>query len=728
MVTFSCLSSVPPPRALPPPCDRRRSARAPIITGTEPTLALLNPGEPETQRPSRLPESDHAMPQETTPKDAKKGNTYKKTLNLPKTPFPMKANLVQNEPASVKRWAGMDLYARLRERGAGRERFVFHDGPPYANGSLHLGHVLNKTLKDLVVRSRTMMGFEVPFVPGWDCHGLPIEHKVMTGLVESGKIKKLDGLAEDARKSAIRNECQKSAKKFVKLQAGELERLMTIADYQDPYLTMRPDFEGAVLETLAELIEQGLVFQALKPVHWSIANETALAEAELEYEDREDLSVFVDFEAEDAGAVYAAFGLKEPEESMAGEMPASLVPGVRPSFMIWTTTPWTLPANLAIAVNPRYEYALVRLDGNVSVLARGLVEKVAKATNAEEVEILATTTGEKLTGLRYRHAFCDNAPTPLADPEADTSHCYTIVEAEYVTLEDGTGLVHTAPGHGADDFMTGTKVGLPTYCPVRADGSYDETVPQWLRGMDIWEANETITDRLRASGHLVASTRFMHSYPHDWRSKTPVIFRCTEQWFVGVDTPTKRERKSLRELALEAVEAGVGFFPEWGRNRMRGMLDSRPDWCISRQRSWGLPIPAFFAEDGACLMTPASVRAVARLIREKGSDTWFKSTPEELLVYYDPASDPDLTDTPLHPGLKSGARNLATLKKSPDILDVWFESGSTWNACMRERLGEDGAPVELYLEGSDQHRGWFQSSLLTALGATGKPPFKAILT
>ena len=652
------------------------------------------------------------------PKQGKAGNKYKSTLNLPSTAFAMKANLVQNEPASVKRWEAMGLYARLRERGAGRPKFVFHDGPPYANGSIHLGHVLNKTLKDLVVRSRTMMGFDVPFVPGWDCHGLPIEHKVMTGLVESGKIAKLDGLEEDVRKSAIRRECQSYAQKYVKLQAGELERLLTVADYEDPYLTMHPPFEGAVLETLAGLVEQGLVVRALKPVHWSVANETALAEAELEYQDREDLSVYVDFEAADGAAVYGAFGLD-------GAAREDRDLGQTPSFMIWTTTPWTLPANLAIAVNVRYEYTLVRIDGNVTVLASDLVEQVTKAAKAEQVETIATTTGDRLVGLRYRHPFIDEAPRPLHEPEADTSACYAVVEADYVTLEDGTGLVHTAPGHGADDFMTGRRVGLPTYCPVLGNGTYDTTVPDWLRGMDIWEANELVADHLRASGHLFFSHRFTHSYPHDWRSKTPVVFRCTEQWFIGVDAPMGREGKSLRELALESTESDVGFVPEWGRNRMRGMLESRPDWCISRQRSWGLPIPAFFAGDGHCLMTAASVRAVARLVREQGSDVWFKSGPEELLKYYDAEGDPGLDES-----TREALRVLtpAALTKSPDILDVWFESGSTWNGCMRERLGDEGFPVELYLEGSDQHRGWFQSSLLASLGATGRAPFKAILT
>lgn len=655
---------------------------------------------------------------ETDTRKEKPGNDYRGTLNLPRTSFPMKANLVQNEPASIKRWLRMGLYERIREAASGRPPFVFHDGPPYANGSIHLGHVLNKTLKDFVVRTRTMMGFDVPFIPGWDCHGLPIEHRVVSDLVASGKMDKIKSLEDDARKTAIRSECQRYAEKQVKLQAGEMERLMTLADYKHPYLTMQPSFESAALDTLATLIEQGLVFRALKPVHWSIANETALAEAELEYQDREDLSVYVDFEAVDAAAVYSAFGLNADDRE-------SRDLGQTPSFTIWTTTPWTLPANLAIAVHPRFTYALARVDGNITVMANDLLEKVSKAAGAESVEVLATCLGAALAGLRYAHPFVPVAPTPINDPDADTSACYTVVEAEYVTLEDGTGLVHTAPGHGADDFQTGKRAGLPVYCPVLHDGTYDSTVPEWLRGADIWKANEEITDRLRASGHLFYDHRFTHSYPHDWRSKTPVIFRCTEQWFIGVDIPAHRNQKSLRDAATEAAGGNVGFVPEWGRNRLLGMLESRPDWCISRQRSWGLPIPAFVLPSGETLMTAAVVRAIATLVRERGSDVWFKSSPAELLAGYDVTKDPHVPDD-LRAAFAQGG--LEGLRKGPDILDVWFESGSTWNGCVRDRQGETAFPVDLYLEGSDQHRGWFQSSLLVALGVTGEPPFRAVLT
>ncbi len=649
-------------------------------------------------------------------------NRYRATLNLPRTRFPMKANLVQNEPRSLARWERLGLYERLRERSGeqARGRFVFHDGPPYANGSIHLGHLLNKCLKDFVVRSRQMGGWDCPFVPGWDCHGLPIEHKVMTELVESGKIERLRDLEPGSRHLAIRGACEKYARKYQKLQASQMQRLLTLADYAHPYLTMDPSYEGAVLETLAEMVGQGLVYRALKPVHWSIANETALAEAELEYMEREDPSVFVDFEARDGRAVFEAFGLSDEDVERLGL-------GARPSFMIWTTTPWTLPANLAIAVQPRFVYALVRMDGNVTVLARDLVEKVASAGGAQDVEVLAEAPGERLIGLGYCHPFIDEVPVGEG-----VDRVWTIVGAEYVTLEDGTGLVHTAPGHGSEDFQTGIREGIAIYCPVREDGTYDERVPSWLRGVDVFRANELIVERLRESGHLFHHHAYRHSYPHDWRSKTPVIFRATEQWFIGVDTPMREGGRTLRELALEQVASpeAVRFVPEWGRNRLRGMLENRPDWCISRQRSWGLPIPAFFTDDGRVLLTRQSVRSVARVFREEGSDAWFRHDAAHLLRHYDPGEDPDV---PAEVGEVVRER-VGTLRKCEDILDVWFESGSSWNAVMRERSRSEECPegcdypVDLYLEGSDQHRGWFQSSLLAALGATRTAPFRSVLT
>ncbi|MEO0483435.1 MAG: isoleucine--tRNA ligase [Planctomycetota bacterium] len=657
------------------------------------------------ERPASDPKPESSKPGPGKPKGDK--SPYRKTLNLPKTSFPMRANLVQNEPASLKRWKGSGLYARLRRERADRERFVFHDGPPYANGPLHMGHLMNKCLKDFVVRSRGMMGMNVPYVPGWDCHGLPIEHRVMQDLEASGKADKLRELPEETYRLAVRRECEKYAHSQVKLQSGQMQRLLTMADYDEPYLTLHPAYEGATLEVLAGLVEQGLVFRALKPVHWSVANETALADAELEYQDRTDLSVYVDFECEDAAAVYRAFGLNGDD-----------APEARPSLMIWTTTPWTLPANLAVAVNEKFTYALVRLDGAISVLAEALVEQVTKMGKSEDVEVLATAPGSALLGLRYRSPLRQGLPSFELAQAGDEEKVYTVLAADYVTLEDGTGLVHTAPGHGVEDYQTGLREGLPIYCPVLADGTYDQTVPEGLAGRNIFEANDDIARRLEDSGHLFFAHKFDHSYPHDWRSKTPVIFRCTEQWFVGVDTPTKREGTSLRAMALSAADGGIRFLPEWGQNRMRGMLESRPDWCISRQRAWGLPIPAFFMPDGGVLMTAASVRAVAQAVREKGSDLWLTGTPTELLSHYDASADPDAP----------AGLDLETLTKGKDILDVWFESGSSWNAVMRERSGGADFPVELYLEGSDQHRGWFQTSLLPSLGVMGSAPYKAVLT
>jgi isoleucyl-tRNA synthetase len=643
-------------------------------------------------------------------KPAAEKSQYRSTVNLPKTAFPMKANLVQNEPASQKRWEQAGIYKRLREERADSPRFVFHDGPPYANGSIHLGHVLNKSLKDFVVRSRTMMGMDVPYIPGWDCHGLPIEHRVVGDLVEKGKAAKLDELPVEARHMAIRKACAEYALKQVKLQSGQMQRLLTMADYQEPYLTLHPSFEGGVLDVLADLFEQGLVYRALKPVHWSIANETALADAELEYMDREDTSVFVDFESLDPAAVYNAFNIDEDAREEQNL-------GASPSFMIWTTTPWTLPANVGVALQPKATYALVRMDGTITVLAEELVTAVAKAGSAAEVEILATTPGERLIGLRYRHPFVTQMPACGLGHRCDEQKVWSLVAADYVTMEDGTGLVHTAPGHGQEDFQTGLREGLPVYCPVKGDGRYDMSVPEWIAGLSIWEANDIITNWLRNSGHLFHSNRFMHSYPHDWRSKTPVIFRCTEQWFVGVDRPTRHHGLSLRELALKEARERVTFVPAWGRSRLVGMLESRPDWCISRQRSWGVPVPAFFRQDGTVLATAAVVRAVAAIIREKGTDAWFQLSPAELLRDYDGSKDPQITGYAPDP---------ATLRKGWDILDVWFESGTSWNGCPRTRTGD--FPVEVYLEGSDQHRGWFQSSMLCALGMMGRAPYDSVVT
>ncbi len=604
---------------------------------------------------------------------------YKKTLNLPKTTFPMRGNLAQNEPQSVKRWEKEKLYESIQAGKEQAEPFVFHDGPPYANGSIHVGHLLNKVLKDFVVRSQNMQGKRCPFTPGWDCHGLPIEHKVMTNLVESGKIEKLKELDDDARRIAIRRECKKYASKYVKLQTGQMKSLLTLADYDDPYLTMVPKYEAAVLEVFADLVETGLVYRQLKPVHWSVANETALAEAELEYEDREDPSIFVYFDAVDKDTVAKAFGVALNET---------------PSFLIWTTTPWTLVANMAITVSPRFEYSLVRLGDHVTIIASELLEKVANITGVTP-ELLGTCRGDALVGLQYHHVYCDRT-------------C-PIISGDHVTLEDGTGLVHTAPGHGTDDYIVGLANNLDIYCPVKADGVYDDTVPEFLAGLSVWDANEVVINKLKETNHLYHMSMYTHSYPHDWRSKTPVIFRSTEQWFVAVDGELA-EDNTLRTMALDATENKITFVPDWGQNRMRGMIDSRPDWCLSRQRAWGLPIPAFVQPDGTYLLTPDTVRVVAKVFEEYGSDSWFSQTPEVLLAHWD---NPDNID-------------LSSLTKMQDIFDVWFESGTSWHAVMQAR--GQGYPMDLYLEGSDQHRGWFQLSMLLALATTGQSPFNTVLT
>jgi isoleucyl-tRNA synthetase len=592
--------------------------------------------------------------------------SYKDTLNLPQTGFPMEAKLVQNEPKRLERWHEMRLYEKVQAAHARDPKWVLHDGPPFANADIHIGHVINKTLKDVFIRFRTMLGHQTPYVPGWDCHGLPIEHKIQQDL--GNKLREMSVLD-------VRKRCFAHAEKYVGIQSAQFQRLGILGEWEKPYLTMAPSYEASTLEVFAKIVEKGLVYRKLKPVPWSVANQTALADAELEYQDVTDSSVYVEFPTTDSrtGATH---------------------------LLVWTTTPWTLPANLAIAAGPEIEYSLVRYnkggEERVGLVAAELGTRVFELFPGSKPQVVGTRKGADLAGAEYRHPFINRTGK--------------LVLADYVTTTDGTGLVHTAPGHGEEDYETGIREGLPVYSPVMYNGRFDDTAPEWLRGKTVWEANPVITQHLADKGLLFAEQKITHSYPHDWRSKTPIIFRATEQWFIAMDQPY--EGKSLRDRAVEAVQTQVGFVPEWGRARMLGMLQSRPDWCISRQRAWGLPIPVFYNEKGEALLTPESVRAVATRFGEKGSDAWFTDSPAELLgpdFNYPPGFAPE------------------NLRKEKDIFDVWFESGSSWHAVL---LGRDylSFPADLYLEGSDQHRGWFQLSLLPSLGATGGPPFKQVLT
>jgi len=642
-----------------------------------------------------------------------KKKSYKDTLNLPQTNFAMEAKLVQNEPARLNTWQEGRLYEKLLTSPAHKKgKWILHDGPPFANGDIHIGHVINKTLKDIILRFKSMEGYQTPYVPGWDCHGLPIEHKIQ---------EKYKAKLREMSKLEVRKECYAYAETYAKLQSEQFQRLGILGDWANPYWTMKPEYEASVLEVFATFVEAGLVYKQLKPVHWSIANQTALADAELEYKDVDDTSVFVEFVLANPGAVKAKFELRL---------------NAKVSFLIWTTTPWTLPANMAIAVHPDVDYALVKYkrneDWHVSVVAAALVEKVFKdRQTASEMEIVKTVLGKDLVGVEYLHPFMTRTSP--------------VVAADYVTTTDGTGLVHTAPGHGEDDYVTGITNKLDVYCPVQANGRFDSTVPNWLTGLTVWEGNPVVIEKLKELKVLFAEEKIRHSYPHDWRSKTPTIFRATEQWFVAMDqdysrntgaspvssrssfestnsrkeeikntgeAPVVRVNESLRARAQKAVADDVAFIPDWGKNRLAGMLQSRPDWCVSRQRAWGLPIPVFYNDKDEALLTPESVRAVAKNFLMKGSDAWFIDEPAVLLgadfVYPD-----GFTPT--------------NLRKEKDIFDVWFESGSSWHAVLQARSTLH-FPADLYLEGSDQHRGWFQLSLLPSLGATGVPPFKQVLT
>jgi len=635
------------------------------------------------------------MPDETK----KKG--YRDTLNLPSTSFAMKANLIEREPAMRKRWAKEDIYGRIRAARKGAPLYILHDGPPYANGDIHMGHVINKVLKDFVVKYKTMAGYDAPYVPGWDCHGLPIESKVVTDLGQ--KVRQMSKLE-------VRKECKKYASKYIKIQSRQFQELGVFGDFENPYLTFKPSYEAGILEVFAELVGKGLVYKQLKPIHWSIGCETALAEAELEYKDISSPSIFVNFPVtEESVGKLIELGLLSREQAESS----------RVCLMIWTTTPWTLAANLAIAVHPHLKYKAVSYEQNgrkfVSILGVDRLDAAVAAGKLREGQYTVSersVKGSELEGLRYRHPFVQSNPT---DKDA-----FMVIPAEYVTTTDGTGLVHTAPGHGIEDYVSGQKYGLAVYSPVMDDGRYDDTVPEWLRGRNVLEVDKIVNERLRSAGLLFAEGAITHSYPHCWRSKGPVIFRATEQWFISVDRelpPTASLQKqdaggrSLRDMALESVKT-VRWIPAWGQKRIEGMLESRPDWCISRQRSWGLPIPAFVNSSGQSLLTKESVLAAARYIGQKGSDSWFTDSAKEILgegfVLPEGFSWDDL-------------------QKEENIFDVWFEAGCSWYSVCEREAGWP-IPVDLYLEGSDQHRGWFQLSLLPGLGARERAPFKSVLT
>ncbi len=613
---------------------------------------------------------------------------YRKTLNLPKTAFAMKANLTQREPQIRKSWDKQKMYDTIRAQRENAPKYILHDGPPYANGDIHMGHVINKVLKDIVLKYKTMLGYDTPYIPGWDCHGLPIEVKVMAELGDK---------ALDMDKLEIRKLCQKYASKYVKLQSKQFSALGIFADYKNPYLTMKPSYEKGILDVFAELVEQGIVYKQLKPIHWSIGCETALADAELEYQDITSSSVYVNYPVDtETKARMCELGLCNQDEENV-------------YFMIWTTTPWTLVANLAVAAHPSIEYTTLRYELNgkkcVSIVAAQRAEAIAKAGGLEESEYSISDVrvkGADLEKLRYNHPYVEKNPTE--------NDAYFVINALYVTVEDGTGLVHIAPGHGSDDYVAGQSYGLSTYSPVVDNGDYDETVPEFLKGQNVLKVDPIVIEKLEELGLLFAKKEILHSYPHCWRSKMPVIFRATEQWFISVDKEVANRGKSLRNLALDST-SDVKWIPSWGEKRLRGMLESRPDWCISRQRVWGLPIPAFYNSNGDTLLTAESVRAAAKYIGEKGSNGWFTDTPKEIL-----GEDFILPD----------GFSWDDLYKEENIFDVWFESGCSWNS-VAKAAGWD-VPVDLYLEGSDQHRGWFQLSMLPALGATGKPPFKRVLT
>lgn len=591
---------------------------------------------------------------------------YRTTVNLLDTPFPMRGNLAKREGAWVDQWRQQKRYEKLRQIAAGRPKFVLHDGPPYANGDIHIGHAVNKVLKDMIVRSKTWAGFDAPYVPGWDCHGLPIELMV----------EKLYGKEIPAAK--FRQLCREYAEEQIARQKKDFIRLGIIGDWDNPYKTMNFGTEANIVRNLGKIQEAGYLVKGEKPVHFCLECGSALAEAEVEYKDKVSPALDVTFEFLDAEAVAQVF-------EFSGEQLETV------EAVIWTTTPWTLPANQGISVHPELVYQLVRnQEGRVLVLAKDLVESATARYGFESVEVLGEAVGLNLENLEVEHPFLDRV--------------VPIIVGEHVTADAGTGLVHTAPAHGLDDYIIGQKYDLPIDCPVMNDGRFRSDVPR-VASKTVWEANEIVIAWLQENGRLLAFKKMEHSYPHCWRHKTPIIFRATAQWFITMDK-VGVEGKILRDVAMNAVD-DTEFFPAWGRARLESMISGRPDWCVSRQRNWGVPM-AFFAHKETGELHPKSaefVEIIAKRIEQEGIEAWFKLDKAELLD----ASEVDAYD------------------KLPDTLDVWFDSGSTHFAVLKQRE-ELKWPADLYLEGSDQHRGWFQSSMLTACATGGRAPYNQLLT
>lgn len=587
---------------------------------------------------------------------------YNKTLNLPKTKFPMKANLPQKEPEILKKWVDMDIYHKSLEKNEDREKFVLHDGPPYANGNIHLGTAMNKVLKDIIIKYKTMRGYNSPYIPGWDTHGLPIEQQA---------IKTLGIKRHEVGPIQFRKVCRDFAISQIKKQKAQFIRLGVRGDWENPYLTLRHEYEAKQIEIFGEMAKKGYIYKGLKPVYWCTSCETALAEAEIEYADEKSDSIYVKFRVVDDKGKFK--GIVDDLNNVY--------------FIIWTTTTWTIPANLAICLNKDFEYALVKYGNEVYIMAKDMLKNVEKDADLENGKILAIFKGNELEGMKAKH--------PLYNRES------LIVLGDHVTLEAGTGCVHTAPGHGEEDFAVGQQYGLEVLNPVDDKGYFNEKAGKY-EGLFYADSNKIIKEDLRKVNALLASKTIIHSYPHCWRCKNPVIFRATEQWFASVD--------GFRMDALKAIK-DVNWIPNWGEDRITNMVKDRHDWCISRQRIWGVPIPIFYCEKcGKELINDESIDAVKKLFLEKGSDAWFEMDADEILPK----------------DIKCECRS-KKFRKETDIMDVWFDSGSSHAAVLKSKKGLKW-PADLYLEGSDQHRGWFQSSLLTSVATYGKAPYKSVLT